>query len=246
MIRILIATPTYDGSVRKEYMRSFIELTSYLDLQKIEWELFLEPATLLHVMRSVMASKALAEGFTHILFIDADIGFAVSAVKKLINAKKAIIGCAYPYRTIPLHEDVKTKDISFMKAISQILPYAVKFAPETTTINVKNGICQVAGIGTGLLLISKEALQTMVDAKCVEKYKNSFPYNQWFKGDVYYGFFEHVSIDGVHLGEDYSFCHRWSKHCNGEIYAVIDEAIMHIGPLPVLGRYIDRIKSSGL
>ncbi len=240
-MRILIATPTYDGSVRKEYMRSILELTHYLDEQKIAWELFLEPTTLLHVMRSVMASKALEEGFTHLFFIDADIGFALSAAKKLLEAKKDIIGCAYPYRTIPLHEEVKSKDISFRKAISQIVPYAVKFSPGAEQIDVTNGICEVVGIGTGLLLISTAALKAMIDANVVEQYKVYFPYNQWFKGDVYYGFFEHINIDGVHLGEDYSFCHRWVKDCNGKVYALVSEEIMHVGAVPVLGRYLDKL-----
>ena len=240
-MRILIATPTYDGSVRKEYMRSIFDLVEYFNRQNIAWELFLEPATLLHTMRSVMASKALNEDFTHILFVDADIGFSMPAVKKLLDAKKDVIGCAYPYRTIPLHEEVQNLDIPFRKAISQILPYAVKFPPGTKKIDITNSICEVSAIGTGLLLISKDALDSMITASSVEKFKTHFPYTQWFKGASYYGFFEYVSIDGVHLGEDYSFCHRWTNLCKGKIYAVVDEEIMHIGPVPILGRFIDKL-----
>jgi hypothetical protein len=242
-MRILIATPTYDGSVRKEYMRSVFDLVEYFNRQEIAWELFLEPATLLHVMRSVMASKALAEDFTHILFIDADIGFSISAVKKLLDAKKDVIGCAYPYRSIPLHEEALNSNISFRKAISQILPYAVKFSPGTKKIDITNSICEVSAIGTGLLLISKNALDSMVNASSVEQFTTHFPYTQWFKGASYYGFFEYVSIDGVHLGEDYSFCQRWTNLCKGKIYAVVDEEIMHIGPVPILGKFMDKLSS---
>lgn len=48
------------------------------------------------------------------------------------------------------------------------------------------------------------------------------------------------------LRENYSFCLNWSKNCNDEIYAVIDEEIIHIGPLSDLGRYGDRLSSGGL
>ena len=82
-MKILIASPTYDGSVRKEYMRSVMVLTDFLNQSGVLWEMMVEPSSMLHVMRSVMASKALMDPqITHILFVDTDMGFSASAVKK--------------------------------------------------------------------------------------------------------------------------------------------------------------------
>lgn len=243
-MKILIASPTYDGNVRKEYMQSIMALTDYLRQAGIAWEMVVEPATLLHVMRSVMASKALTDkDVTHILFVDTDMGFQVSAVKKLIEANKEIIGCAYPYRTIPIHDKITKPDLTFRQAIAQAVPYAVHFPRGTQTLNVVGGIVEVAGVGTGLMLISKAALQTMVDKKCVEAFANGFPYNQWYKPATYYGFFDYVKINGAYIGEDYSFCHRWVNECKEKIYAVVNEEILHMGPVPILGRYSDRLRS---
>ncbi|HVZ46616.1 MAG TPA: hypothetical protein VHA82_22615 [Ramlibacter sp.] len=243
MTKILIASPSYDGNVRKEFMRSIMVLTDYFRHAGIEWDMRIEQASLLHVMRSVMASKALLdEGTTHLLFIDTDMEFSVSAIRKLIAAGKDVIGCASPYRTIPLHEPVKEAGKTFRQAISQAVPYAVRLLPGTA-LTVERGICEVASIGTGIVLISTEALGRMRDSGAVGRYQAHFPYTQWFGHENYFGFFEPVVVDGTYLGEDYSFCRRWSERCGGKVYAVVDEEIGHYGPMPVLGRYLDQVRA---
>jgi hypothetical protein len=129
-MKILIASPSYDGLVRVEYMKSIMVLTNYLEKANIKWELLTESSTLLHVMRSVMASKAMMdEGYTHLLFVDTDMGFPVSAVQKMIDADKEVIGCAYPYRSIPLHEEIPSGPKTFRTAISEAVPYALRLLP---------------------------------------------------------------------------------------------------------------------
>ena len=243
-MKILIASPTYDGAVRIEYMKSVMALTDYLSKSGIEWEMLVEPSTLLHVMRSVMASKAMMDGgYTHMLFVDTDMGFPVSAVRKLIAADKEVIGCAYPYRTVPLHEEIPSGPKTFRAAISEVVPYAVRLRAGQKKLDVKGGICEVASIGTGLLLISVVALKKMVAAGAAKTYGCHFPYSQWHKHETYHGFFEHLVVDGQYIGEDYSFCKRWVDDCGGQIYAVIDQEIFHVGPLPVVGRYMDRLRA---
>lgn len=243
-MKILIASPTYDGAVRVEYMKSVMASTDYLSKAGIEWDLIIEPSTLLHVMRSVMASKAMMDGgYTHLLFVDTDMGFPASAVRKLIDAKKDVIGCAYPYRTIPLHEDIPSGPKTFRQAVSEVVPYAVRLRPGQQKLDVIDGVCEVGSLGTGLLLISVEALKKMVADGAAKPYGCHFPYNQWHKHPTYHGFFEHLVVDGQYIGEDYSFCKRWTEECGGQIYAVIDQEIFHVGPLPVIGRYVDRIKA---
>lgn len=243
-MKILIASPTYDGSVRKEYMRSIMAATAWLDAQKIGWEWLIESSTVLSVMRSVMASKALMDGgFSHILFVDTDMGFAVSAVRKLVEADKPMVGCAYPYRTVPLDDAIEGPYPSIRSLISQSAPYAITLPEGVSNLKVSNGLCEAASIGTGLLLISTDGLAEMVRKGSTGSFRTTFPYSQWHHHAEYHGFFHHLTLDGAILGEDYSFCHRWRVDCQGMIHAVVDEEIFHIGPLPVIGRYVDRLKS---
>lgn len=247
-MKILIASPTYDGSVRMEYMRAIMQVTDYFRQAGIAWDIVLEPATLLHVARSVMASKVLLdEETTHLLFVDTDMGFSVEAVRKLIDSNKDVVGCAYPYRTIPLHDAVPVKEgQTFRQAISESVPYAVRFAPGASKVDVVNGICEVAGIGTGLLLVSRKALEMLRDTPGMGRFKVGFPYTQWYSGTHYWGFFDYLVQNEAYVGEDYSFCHRWTHDCKGKIFAVVDREVMHVGPVPVMGRYLERLKTGKL
>jgi hypothetical protein len=246
-MKILIASPTYDGSVRKEYMQSIMRLTDYFRQTGIAWEMILESSTMLHVVRGIMASKALLDGeVTHLLFVDTDMHFDVDTVHMMIEAHKEVIGCACPYRTIPYFDTVKTGGQTFRQTLAEGLPYNIKFAPGTKNIDVKEGICEVASIGTGLLLISRSALEQLQGSSRVRRYVAGFPYNQWYGGTHYFGFFEHLQIDEAFIGEDYSFCMRWTEDCKGRIHAVINKEIVHIGNIPIPGRYLDRLKAGML
>ncbi|MGE3644282.1 MAG: hypothetical protein AB7F96_10545 [Beijerinckiaceae bacterium] len=247
MTKILIATPSYDGTVRKEYMQTIMQVSDYCRQNGFGWDIVLEMATVLHTLRSVMASKALADPeSTHILFVDADMAFTVGAFAKMLKSGHDVVGCASPLRTIPLHHEVPTAGISYRQSLSAAVPYAVNMPSGLEKLEVINGICEVGTIGTGILLISTAALKTMRDRGKIETYKTKFPYDQYYGEPKYWAFFEHIKVDGDILGEDISFCWRWKKDCGGKIYAVVDEEIGHIGPMPVLGRYLDKIKTGKL
>lgn len=244
--RILIASPTYDGSVRREYMRSVMLLTEALRSRGLGWELLLEPATLLHTMRSVMASLVVQEQrFSHLLFVDTDLDFQPASVLKMLEADQEVIGCAYPYRTIPLHEPVKGGAQTLRQLIAARVPYAVSLPEGVTKIDVVNGICEVASIGTGLLLIRRTALESLVAAGAVMRFVTTFPYSQWYGHSHYHGFFSHLQAEDRDYGEDYSFCRRWRGACGGLIHALVTDEVAHIGPMPVLGSYSERLRAGG-
>lgn len=242
--KILIASPTYDGTVRREYMRSVMQLCEALRQRRIGWELLLEPATLLHTMRSVMASLVLEESpYSHLLFVDTDLDFQPVSVLKMLAADVEVIGCAYPYRTVPLHETVTGTDRTLRQVIASKVPYALTLAEGTTNLDVVNGICEVASIGTGLLLIRRSALEALAASGLISRFVTTFPYSQWYHHSHYHGFFSHLQAEGCDYGEDYSFCRRWREVCNGRIHALVSDEVGHIGPLPVLGRYLERLQS---
>jgi hypothetical protein len=245
--KILIASPTYDGSVRVEYMRALFQTTDYFNKAGIGWDMVVEPSTVLHIMRSVMATKAVLESdFTHLLFIDTDMGFSASIVQRMVEADKALIAAIYPYRAFPLHEVVEEGGKTLRQLISEKAPYAVRFAPDTTNITIAGGICEVDTIGTGLMLIKTDALRTMIDKAGIEKFANHFPYDQWLKNPFYYAFFDHIIENGMYLGEDYSFCRRWQRHMGEPIHAICDTEIMHVGNLPVIGNFMDKLRTGKL
>lgn len=243
-VKILIASPSYDGTVRNEYMRSVMALIESFRQRQIAWDLLIESATILSTMRSVMASQALLDSsYTHLLFIDTDLQFTVASIEKLITTDTDVIGCAYPYRTIPLHLPTPPTDQPLRHTISAMVPYALTFPDGIRQVDVQAGICEVQSIGTGLLLIRRQVLERLAASDVVRSYRVGFPYTQWYRGSTYHGFFSLLERDGCELGEDFSFCHRWTEGCGGRIHALVDQEVAHIGPLPVLGRYTDRLRS---
>lgn len=244
--RILIATPTYDGSVRIEYMRSILATTAHLSAGGVEWALLAEKATMLHAMRSVMATKALVEGYTHLLFVDADVGFLAGTVQKLLDADKAVVGAVPPYRTLPLHEPVQAAGETLRQVVSRTVPYTARFPEGTERVRIDGqGLAEVEAVGTGLLLIRCDALQAMVDGKLVRAMRNQFPFNQWLQSPTFWDFFEHLVEDGEYFSEDYSFCRRWHD-LGGKVHALVDDEMLHVGPIPIVGRYRDRLESGKL
>ena len=96
---------------------------------------------------------------------------------KLLDADRDVIGCAYPYRTVPLHEKVSVDDQSLRALIGSCVPYAVTFDGQAASVEVVNGICEVASIGTGLLLIRRSALVALAGTGSVGRLLTSFPYS---------------------------------------------------------------------
>lgn len=241
--KVLIATPTYDGSVRIEYMRAVMGLTAHIAATGGAWALLTEKATMLHLMRSVMATKALVDGFTHLLFVDADVGFTAATVQKMLDADSAVIGAITPFRTLPLHETISAQGETLRHLVSRTVPYTVRFAAGTEQVRIDDrGLVEVDAVGTGLFLIRTDALQAMVNGGVVREMKNQFPFNQWLEHPIFWDFFDHRVEGGEYFSEDYSFCLRW-RELGGKVHGLVDDELMHIGPIPIVGRYRDRLES---
>ena len=109
-----------------------------------------------------------------------------------------------------------------------------------------NALCGVASIGSGLLLICSSALKALAASGRISHFVTTFPYSHWYHHSHYYRFFSHLQAESRDYGEDYSFCRRWRELREGRIHALVSDEVGHIGPLPVLGRYLERLQSDQL
>src|SRR5438552_171539 len=95
---LLIAIPTYGGSVKTGCLSSVYSLGVQLTAANIKAPLALMDSADIVTARNVLASALLTQGATHILFVDSDMQFDPSTVAKMIKADEPIIGCVYPRR----------------------------------------------------------------------------------------------------------------------------------------------------
>jgi hypothetical protein len=96
----------------------------------------------------------------------------------------------------------------------------------------------MAGAGMGCTLISRAALQAMIDGKVVEQRKDILDGAE----RLGWGFFDHLKVGDIPLSEDFSFCYRWTGLLGRELWVCVDEPITHLGEFPYRARYLDRMR----
>lgn len=225
-MKILVATPTYNGNVTGNYTRSMLELFSVLGSQA-SWET--TKAVLIVVARNYFASKVLEGDFTHLLFVDADVDFSASVVQRMLQFDRPLVAAAYPQRTLNLrafHAASRRFDNPNV-AMTASLSFPIELEEPRVT---QDDFHRAISAPTGLMLIKREVLEKMRDA---------FPDLHCDAADSFYGaeglkkvlqcFEPLANAHGVKIGEDLSFCRRW-RDLGGEIWITFDESIGHTGP----------------
>lgn len=239
---ILIAVPAYPDSVKKECVASLLDLTAALRLAGIAYSVNLPSASDIVFLRNLIASSFYRDKqFTHLLFIDNDMAFTPKPVLRMLKSGKPLVGAAYSRRSLDLprfHELAKTTELDTAMAKSSSLTI---YWERPGKIAVTDGLCQVDGVGTGLMLIAREVIERLIETEKIEKIDPSIGAVE-HAIDIIYDLFEPRLPNGKRLTEDHAFCWRWRHFCGGEVWALIDEPIGHIGNFEFKVRAIDAFK----
>lgn len=158
---------------------------------------------------------------THLLFVDADMGFAPDLITDLLMFDKPLCGAVYPKKTIPRE-------------------WVVSGFGSDQKIECQAGFLKVRGIGTGIMLIRRDAVAKLIEDnpelvdERIERHaiKALLPNG---KGRVLRLFDKMDTFEGV-LSEDLSFCERWIQS-GGEVWGNIAHAIEHVGQHSFKGSY---------
>jgi hypothetical protein len=178
---ILFCTPCYGGMATTAYVRSVLMLRDELDRQGMEHDfLIAENESLVHRGRMEIAALFLKTDHSHMMSIDADIDFQPKDVAALWNMGVDIAVAAYPMK---LRDGSRLfaawKDGGFVRDLDQF-----------------DGPTEVDLAGTGFMLISRNALETVAATA---------PSYQGMDGRVPAIFMTPIYNDGLE-SEDYHFC----------------------------------------
>ncbi len=129
---LMIGTPCYSGMVTVNYMRSLIQMIGFLEQKGVKTGL-LTPCqeSLITRARNLIANEFLRQkSYSHLLFIDADIGFPPELPWKYLEADKDVVCGIYPVK----HLDVDKLRSIDSKALGRVaeaasMHYAVKLKP---------------------------------------------------------------------------------------------------------------------
>ena len=143
-MKLLIAIPTMD-TVPVPFMQSLVGLVQRLDHDAVPYEVAIESGTLVYMARDRLASKAVNNGFTHVLWLDSDMVFTDAIVDDLQFCGKAFVsGIAHGRRSPFMSCLFKSLDLSKLER------WELKDYPSDTF--------EVAGCGMACVLMESKIL----------------------------------------------------------------------------------------
>lgn len=209
---LFLATPCYGGQLHAIYMRSLLDLADACSARGVRLDVELGGGEALIARgRGAVMALFLSTQATHLLFVDADIGFPADALFRLLDAGKDVVGGAYP-----------------RKAQAPGAPLAWEADPLPGAALETQGLNEVAAVGAGFLLISRTAAQRMADG---------YPELRAKLGDLGGAAAPEAAMvfdnlidaeTGRYLADHQAFCRRW-RALGGEVWADFDLHLTHLG-----------------
>lgn len=226
--KLFVATPMYGGQCNGMFARSMCDLTALCLKYGIEMRsYFLFNESLITRARNYCVDEFLRSGYTHLLFIDSDIGFNPQDVLALLaiqtdESPYDIIGGAYPKKCITWEKIKMAVDKGVADDNPNVLEDFVGdfvFNPviepgETSKAIRLDEPAEVLEIGTGFMMIRRETFDNYLRQFPDILYRPDHVRTESFDGSREIGMYFQAEIDPAskrYLSEDYLFCQNSRK-----------------------------------
>jgi hypothetical protein len=254
--KLFVATPMYGGMNHGMYMKSCLDLQAICSQYGIEVRFsFIFNESLITRARNYLVDEFLrAEGFTHLLFIDADIHFDPRDVVACLALDKDVVGGPYPKKSIKWgaikeavkkHPEIATTELEKLAGDFVFNP-----VPGTEKFSVAEPV-EVLEIGTGFMMVKREVFDKFKEAYPEFSYRPDHVGQANFDGQRYiHAYFDtvidrkrKVMVNGEerefggsdrYLSEDYMFC-QWWRNIGGKIWLCPWMKTHHIGTYAFTG-----------
>lgn len=231
----LIAMPCYDQLITEPTFMSIMKSAMMFKDIGLKFSIATISDSLINRARNSMVAKFLAHpDFTHLLFIDVDLGFEPEDILKLLWHDKEIITGAYPIKDVlweKVSENVK-KGVPTDKLLERSLRFVVNPVKDkdNRTINVDNGAIEIYDAGTGFMLIKRSVFEKMIDAYPDLRYSDDTGSLTDEEKNWTYAFFNSYvePVKNRFLSEDYGFCRYWQE-IGGKVWVDPSIEMTHIG-----------------
>ena len=139
---IFIATPAFGGMVTTTYVTSLLD--TQILLNNIPHTVSFITDSLIQKSRDILTARFLITNYSHILWLDADVGWKAEDVLRLLSHDKDIVCGIYPKKRFPIE-------------------YPIVWTEDDKDVD-ENGLVEIVGAGAGFLLIKREVIEKMVEA----------------------------------------------------------------------------------
>lgn len=246
-VSIFVATPMYGGACHGNYTFAALQLQEICTQRNIpiNWG-FLYNESLVQRGRNELVARFLNSDATHLVFIDADIGYQPLDVLRLIAADLDIVGATYPRKRINWDNIKKAIELN-PKITNDVLEifaadYIFKVVDGVQEFKINEPV-EVYHVPTGFLCIKREVFEHFVRAfPDIEHTENNtisgVPETRW-------AFFEcGINETKEYLSEDFWFCKK-ARELGYKIHMLGGINLSHAGTynfkgnLGVIGSYME-------
>ena len=234
-INVYVAMPMYQGVVHGSCMLSLFKLSHTLRSAGIRHCYYQLDGEMVARARNRILGMFLETDCTHCLFIDHDITFETLPVIDLIRANLYVAGGIYPkkqfrWQAMFKHAMKGGKPETMAEAG---LSYVINALPGQRRAMTFRGCIPAARVGTGFLLLKREAVERMIKRYPKRRYTDDFEPEKKRK---LYALFDYALQNDQYLSEDYFFCDLWRK-MGGTVWASCNLPRWHSGNYTFQGNF---------
>jgi hypothetical protein len=242
--KMFVGTPMYAGLCNGSYTLGMMNATAACSYNNVlMYYSYTQNESLITRGRNRLAYEFLSTDCTHLMFIDADIGFDANDIIKMIDADKEIICGMYPKKEIdwPRVKEAVENGVPVDQLQNHTGSFVVNFAKGERVKEVRlNEPFEIENGGTGFMLIKREVFEML--KAYVPTYKNDMQtaveFEQGAEPEMIHEFFAtSINKDQRLLSEDYHFCELARSH-GVKIWAAPWAKLSHTGTYTFQGNII--------
>ena len=244
----VVMTPSHDGKYFHNYVISLLNFSSAARECGMPLDVFLHRGeSLITRARNNCVADFLANpNWTHLFWIDSDIGYSPQAALRLLLSDYDIAAGVYPLKTERWPGDeAQVKSMTPEQILTRYARYTVNAdaSEETGRINMEvlpDGFMRMTEAPTGFMVIKRNVFERMM---------KHYPELQYMPDSVgvedkglHYRFFD-VMVDPKtrrYLSEDYGFCRLWSG-MGESMYIDCNSNLSHQGSKLYRGDFADSL-----
>jgi hypothetical protein len=240
---IFLATPCYGGQVGIHYLRAVMAVQEACEARGVGFHLeLLENDPLITRARARLAHRFVRHpDATHLLFVDADIGFAPQNILRLLDAGRDIVAGVCPLKHIDWDKVRAAALAGAADLMAKSVGYVTRFMPTPdNSVVVEDGFAKVAFAGTGVQMIRRAVIERVGAAhpELIADLSDIEP--SATRVAMLFDTMVEPST-GQHLSEDYAFCRRW-RGLGGDIWADVESRYVHVGHAAYAGSLIEAMR----
>ena len=242
--KLFVATPMYGGQCHGMYTKSTADLSKLCTHYGIEVKFFyLFNESLITRARNYCVDEFMRSDYTHLMFIDSDIGFDPNDVLTLLalmdtdnpdNDKHIMCG-PYPKKTIAWEKIKRAVDKGFADDNPGELErfvgdYVFNPAEGQQQVRLDEPVKVLEG-GTGFMMVTKDAFRKFDEAYPDYSYKPDHVRTKHFDGTREIMMYFQALIDEKskrYLSEDYMFC-QWMQKVGVDTWMCPWMRLLHTG-----------------